>query len=409
MTFKIFQHKVSKKGTSLIFIIQPGTYKVSTGYHCKVGSWDQRSQQVLATGQKKDPKAPQINSKLRKASIFLQELIDEGLDINSIRIKYDGRLNKIVNTPEINRSDYSELSQIGRQFYLLVENIIHSHKSDWSDGYKGRFRAVRSKILWYEPNFRIEMLDEEWWRGFVTYCIEDLGNISNTIDTDSRTLKALCKELRIDARFKWGYIEPEVKGLSWDKVLKIETVDLIGTGLEDSRMLWMVAVYTGRRRSEVYGITSANFYFDKRWRYRNIGKGNKLIDIPLLKEAVLYLTKIGLIGGNKKLPTVPFSQVNLDIKQICKLAGFNDPVLVIKPISPSEVHKEIKKEWQTVRFHTARHSYGQHLVELAAGRPHSEKWIAWRLGHASFQTTWKYINRSASSNEALDEEISNST
>jgi integrase len=422
MTFKVFarKEKTSKKGTPLIFIVQPGTYKIQSGFYCTPGSWDHRGQTVKATGPNKDPKATHLNAKLKRASLALQDILDKENDIHVIRteyIKYLKSLKGIApvvesSVPIYDRREYEKLTENGKEFYRLIDKITHDHKSDWSDGYKKRFRTVRTKFLEYEPEFRISMLNEEWWRGFVNYCLEEFDNVSNTINADAKVISALMKELKIEGadRIAWSYIEPEVLGLSWDKVCKLEKVNLEDHPdytIKDSRTIWLAAAYTGRRWSELNGkdkhpgIGPENFQKKgSKWMYRNIGKGNKTIEIPLLPEAVEFFKRIKF-----KLPQLTNQTVNKDIKTICRVAGYKDPVLIIKPVDANNVIKEIKEEWETVHFHTARHSYGHHIADLSAGMPHDDKFISYMLGHASYRTSWKYKNRSLNSNEAMFDEI----
>jgi integrase len=413
MTFKIFarKDKLSEKGVPLVFILEPGKRKISTGFHCKENSWNQQSQSVIVNGPKKDPKATVTNIGLKKASIKLQELIDEGCTVEQMRAGFQDQVAKIQAQVKILRpEEYVKLTSAGKAFYSVVELLIHSHASDWTEGYKKRFRSIRTKILWYEPNFRMEMLTEDWWRGFVTWCIEELDNVSNTINTDTKTLEALKSELGVNThqRLKWGYIEPQILALSWDKVLKLDTPDLIAKiqaepipTLNDSRIKWLAGAFTGRRWEEIDNLGPSNFYQKKgEWRYRNIGKGNKLVDIRLLPEAVEFFKQI-----NFTIPRLTNQQVNEDIKTICKIAGYELPTLVITPISANKVKKEVVPEYKTVHFHTGRHSYGQHIAEMAAGEPYADKFVSDSLGHASYATTWRYMNRSASNYDAMFDKI----
>jgi hypothetical protein len=400
---KIYERKdlPTKKGNRLDFILRGK--KVPTGYHCVAGAWD-AEHQIVTT---KDPNHRKLNKQLETATREITKLLH--LPIEKIRLQYDswfksqqGTLlvkDTIVLAPRQLKA-YDELTAAGKVFYMMIEKIIHSHRFDWSEGYKKRMRSLCTKVLAYDPHFDIDRCNEEWWRGFVGFCIEELENVSNTINTDCKAFKTLGKETGKDLNFSWGYIEPDIKGLSWDKVLKLYRMDSY-MDLRDSRTLFLASAFTGRRWAEISTVGKENFYQDKgKWRYRNIGKGNKIVDIPLLPEAVEFFQKIDFT-----LPKVTNQYVNRDIKLICKAAGFTEKQLIITPVGPNKVIKEVKEEWETVHFHTARHSYCHHLVDLFAGKPGFEKTISWLMGHASLPTTWKYMNRTASSNEQLFEEV----
>ncbi|HEY0752281.1 MAG TPA: tyrosine-type recombinase/integrase [Chitinophagaceae bacterium] len=412
-SYKIYGKTPTKKGIPLIFVIYHNgkTFKVKTGLHCKV--WDQTQQKAV-----KDLKAPKINSKLNRASVILDELLEKDFDINRIRRALGGGGQKEEPVVEIGippkyLKRYEECTETGKKFFRLIEGLIEDHKNDWSAGYKKRFRTIRTKLLKFEPDFTPSMLTEKFWRKFVDHCIDKLGNTNNTISTDCSALVILISELRKDGytfernledKIVWRYIEPEVTGLSWDKVLKIADLDLTdykSSTIRDAQTLWLIGAFTGRRWSEILTMTRGNFYQKGgKWRYRNIGKGQRNIDIPLLKEAVDLLTRIDFA-----IPKLDSKTVNADIKKICEEAGFKEEVLVITPIDKNRVLREKLPLFKTVTFHTSRHSYGQHIAEMAAGKPHAEKFVSFMLGHASFQTSWKYMNRVASSNDQMFEEI----
>lgn len=436
-TYKIFERKdkVSKKGVPLIFLIrhESNAYKIATGYHCTPGSWNQEGQSIITIGKNKDPKAIILNSKLKRAGIALEEIMAAQLNfnINQIRKAYKMYLKapnefSVKNIPAVESTfDDSEVTAKwnaeewllyygceNKELFMLFERIIHLHKNDWSDGHSKKYRSLRSKILDFQPNFHVNMLCEEWWKRFVNYCIEERENVSNTINADAKVMRGFIKELRgrgfvfehdLERKIQWRYIEPEKQALTWDKVLKIQAMDLDypSDTINDSRKLWLAGAFTGRRWAEILDMTESNFYqTNGQWKYRNIGKGQKTIDIPLLPEAVEFFKRIKF-----KLPKLTGQTVNKDIKTICRVAGFKDSRLIITPYSKSKVTREVVEEWTTVTFHTGRHSYAHRIVEIAAGRPHAEKFISYMLGHSSFATTWKYINRSQSSNEAMFDDI----
>ena len=70
-----------------------------------------------------------------------------------------------------------------------------------------------------------------------------------------------------------------------------------------------------------------------------------------------------------------------------------------------EIREEIVEEWKTIHIHTGRHSYAMHIVDLSTGQAHAEKFVSFMLGHASHATTWKYMNRRASSHDKMFDAI----
>ena len=422
-SFRIYTKKLTKRGHPLVYIIyhEGRNYKIKTNLHCK--AWKQDAQMVDG---KKDVNAPIINNKLRKASTALQDILDNCNPFDILRIRRE--FNKFIRPAVMEKKElipepvtmrqwpkYQKYTEAGKQFYKLIETYISEFQSVWSRSQKKRVRSIRSKLLAYEPNFEPTMINQKFWNGFVTHCLEVLGNTNNTISSDCDGLSLLIKvfrrdgynlEVGVEDKIRWKRIESPRFGLSWDRVLQIAKLDLSNhpsRTIRDSQTMWLIGAFTGRRYGEILTMRDVNFYQKEgKWRYTNMGKGQTLVDIPLIPEAVDFLTKIKF-----KIPLRSGKTVNEDIRTICGSLNFNERVLKITPISPSKVKRESIEMWRTVTFHTSRHSFAQHIVELAVGKPHAEKFIAFMLGHASFQTSWKYINRLESSNDKMFEQIFN--
>lgn len=291
---------------------------------------------------------------------------------------------------------------------MQVERIIFDHRTLWSKSYQNHHRTVITKIISHNPEFAWEDIGEKWWKSYVSFCLESLGNTSNTVHADVPIVKSLakimgCQDLR---GITWSYVDTKKKGLKWDKVLIIRQLDLsqseFSYTIKDTQTLWLVSAFTGRRFEEISNAGKLNFYKkDNHWRYRNIGKKQKTIDVRLIPEAVEYLESINFSFPKKMNPRY----VNADIKEICRLAGFNDPVEKIIVKDRNKIEKKLLQEWQTVTFHTARHSYAHHIVKLSAGEPFADQYVSAKLGHASPQTTWRYRNMEDSDIDRMDDEI----
>ena len=413
MTYKIFARldKKSKKGTPLVFIIQPGDFKISLQLHCKEGSWDQDRQMVRVTGLNKDPNGSKINSLINKARVKLETAIAEGRNITEIRAifskeKEEKKQADLTTVKIPNLNEYEELTIQGKLFYILIEKMINAHKSDWSESHKTRLRVARSKILKFDHNFdpyRYNMETfEQWWRDYSTWCIEKRDNVSSTIGADAEIIRAIMNEIGIRVKIKWKSRSSEIYGLSWDKILKIADYKHDNPFMVDTAIIFTASAFTGRRWSEISTIGPENF-IENGTRYKNVGKGQKVVDIRLLPEAVEFFRNV-----NYRMPKIANNTVNINIKLICKDLGFNDRHLIITPIDANRSKSETFYEWEMVHFHTARHSFAQRIIDLATKKQITgiDKFVSAMLGHSSYQTTWRYLNRTKGSiDEAFDKII----
>lgn len=422
----------------IVFIINHKNDKYKVQTNLKTKGWDQQAQSVPG----KFSNAQQVNKALKKQSLVLQDIIDHQSEFDIVEIRklfksylkapdeFDISKQRVADTEQgvdfklLTRKwtvdiweKYDSLTDVGKKFWLLVEHINYDHSSDWSDGYRKRMRTVRTKILNFDPEFKPESFTEKWFRRYCKHCVEDLGNVSNTINTDTKAFHALIKELRKDGydipvdldKIEWKYTEPEEEGLDWCHVQHLALMSLVDHpeettkgSLEASRILWVVSALTGRRWEEVATMSKSNFYQVKgKWRYKNVAKGNVITDIPLLPEAVDFIVnKIKF-----KFPKLSNQNVNANIKIVCRIAGLDEERLRITVIDKNHTKQEMVPLYKSIHFHTARHSYGHHIAELAAGKPFAQKFIAFMLGHASYQTSWKYMNRGKGSNEQMFDDV----
>ena len=374
--------------------------KIATGESCRSNVWD-------AKGQKANPQhsgSDLINRRLGKKKVALQSIIDSNpdADVKDIRAKFAAylknpdSLDRIISAPNYTHQAID--------FYMLVQNILDEYENIWSDKYQLKFKTIRRKILEYDSTFDITQITVTWWNKFNQYCARDveeggLGNSDNTISTDAKVLSRLIDILR-DRGFKFNpgldqiglsYTEPETRYLSWEKVAAIAEVDLsdpIRATMPSSRILWLIGAYTGRRWGEIARMTPENFYQDqeKRWRYKGSGKGKKLVDIPLLPEAEKLLKRIDFTP-----PVLAPQTVNKDIKDIARIADIKDQVIVRSSLKGKMVEEKVK-EHETIHIHTGRHSYAMRISALSVGEANADKFISDMLGHATYSTSWKYLN-----------------
>jgi len=413
-TYTNVKQPLSNGKLSIIF--RYGDMRVVSGESVTPGQWDDEKRRAKPAFSG----SAVLNSKLDKKRAALQSIIESNPKFNpdDIRKRFKAYLKDPKSLDDILTGKLAVVDSI--DFHAIIESLLIENRSKWSHGYLKRFRSIRTKILEYEPTFDIFKITAQWWKEFAHYCAVDvddggLGNVQNTVATDAKVIHRLIDILRDRGhQFTAGldeigmsYIEPEIMSLEWDQVKAIAKVDLSEEprpSMEDSRTLWLIGAYTGRRWSEVERMTKQNFYQDnkKRWRYKGIVKGKKPIDVPLLDEAVDLLRKL-----NFEIPKLTQQSVNRDIKDIGRLAGINSKVLVTE-IRNEKIIQSSVNEYKTIHFHTGRHSYAMRIVDLSAGQPHADKFVSFMLGHANHTTTWKYLNRRSSSHDQMFDLITKS-
>lgn len=408
MRLYIRKDQVDKDGLAEIYF-EVNRKKIGSGENCKLKAWRQKSQMV----DNKYDGAVHINNRLKKAGIALQSIIDslDEFDVEKVR----GIFKTYLAAPDRFNVDEAEPNADPvENFSLIVESIIADHRNEWSAGHKKKFRTIAKKFTDHRPNFSVSNISLSWWQDYVDNCFDVLENKHNTIQTDFKALSQLCDNLK-DKGYKFNhniykasitYVEPKIEPLSFDEVKRIAVLNIsenkLTTGsvsrtFEDSRYLWVLAAYLGQRWKDMTRINQFSFYqkdvevedgqHQKVWYYTNRAqKTKKLVEIPLLDEAVEWLQK-----RNFKLPKMHQQDVNRDIKKIAEAAGFTEDIAV-QEVKRDDILETVVPRWKRIHIHTGRHSYAVELVKRSIGRPYAEKFVSEMLGHASPATTWKYFN-----------------
>ena len=451
MTFNFLlrKDKVRKDGQAPIYIVLKSGEKISTGLSTYYKSdsdtyWDQAKQRI-----KKSSDAKIINDQLTRLELAMSSILEAETDVTQIRTLADAYLANpngftidevrkakadqayeqqrreemiIVErgiTHEKTRKFYNNLTEKGKKFFLFMELFIKENSINWSDGYCKKFRNLRTKILWFDPEFDTSKISLAWMQTFIDYCFDELENEHNTVQGNWDTLKEVCKYLdekgmpynKDIKKLKMSYIEPKIQPLTFAQVKAIADLDLslsMDESMKASRFVWVMAAYLGQRWSDILRTTKHNFTWEQdgkgihRWFYTiRQQKTKAALKVGLCPEAVEWIKPATFAG----VPDVNHQTVNLHIKILAERAEINDTVQLNKVDKNGNVYEEYVPRHETVHIHTARHTFAVEMCKRYAGKPGAEKLISDLLGHASPATTWRYLNFTTSEKESLFFEV----
>lgn len=381
-------------------------YRLSIGEKCKPDSWDKVNQRV----QSKYKDAPLTNARLRKHKIALESILDAQprFDIGQIK----GLYKSYQKSPET-FDPHAQVAQKPLDFHSLIDQLIDSHRNQWSYGHKKKFRSLRTKVLEFDKGFDPLKLSTTWFQNYIDFC-QAKGNSHNTIHTDFKVFRQLLSEMAMNGHRvnqhclpDYPYIEPRIIPLTWEEVKRISSVDLDGLRgtMEDSRYLWLLGAYTGLRWSDLVRVTAKSFSTKQVddngttttvWYYNSIiQKTKQQLTIPLLDEAVEHLQK-----RDFTIPNRCQQIVNRDIKEIGKLAKIEETIIKQQVVDGRVTDTQVPKH-ELIHIHTGRHSYACEIATRTIGRPFADQFVSQMLGHASPATTWKYTNLVLSSKDKM--------
>lgn len=180
--------------------------------------------------------------------------------------------------------------------------------------------------------------------------------------------------------------------LSFDELRTLFDLDLSANlRLERVRDLFIIGAFSGLRFSDFIRIQPEHIIEIEGEKIIEIVtlKTDTLVSIPLLEELEAMLKK----HSYRSPKTISNQKFNDYIKEVCKMAGINDRVVIQR--TNGNVRKDVTIEkWEVVSSHTCRRSFATNFYEL--GIPAGDLMLI--TGHATERQFFDYINRNPRKN-----------
>lgn len=213
------------------------------------------------------------------------------------------------------------------------------------------------KKMKYQYSF--EDFDDKFYNKFVDY-LQGKELKPNTIGKNINTFKTILNQATADGlntnlKYKSFKIFKEVPDdvyLTEEELEKIEKVPLTDE-LNKYRELFLIACYTGLRFSDYSRLTTDNIV-NGNIEIRQ-QKTNEKVSIPLLHKDIMTW-----IRNRNQYGKIFEQHLNINIKEIAKQAGINNPI-VVEYTKGGKRYSETKEKWQLISSHTGRRSLATNL------------------------------------------------
>ena len=178
---------------------------------------------------------------------------------------------------------------------------------------------------------------------------------NNTIGEAIKTLKTMISDVKgLDVDLKKFYIiseEVDHVALNEEELQKLKDLDLSERpALDRARDWFLLLSWTGSRFSDIEKIDPANIK-NNMITYRQ-QKTNKKVVIPVHNVVNEILQKY-----NYKMPeTISLQNFNVNIRQVCKLAGIDGNESITRTVGGKLV-TETKPKYELISSHTCRRSF----------------------------------------------------
>lgn len=245
-------------------------------------------------------------------------------------------------------------------------------------------------------------VNKEFVEGFITYLTNDKKNNNTTVEKKVSMLQQILREANKQGllgsssaleEIKVQRSSTEIIFLKQKEIKALEKHLPEGDRLEKLKDVFLFGCYTGLRYSDLQQINQAHFIkkSDKGEQYHVlkfvIKKTRKFHEIALPPKAVSIIEKYWDKQKFKKLLPVPSNQKANDcLKELCEDAKI-DTEIELSAQYGSEVKTEIKKKYEILSCHSARHTYA--ILSLENGmRPEV---LQRNLGHSKLSKTMDYV------------------
>lgn len=408
-----------------------GRVMLSTG--CQVTSreaWDADNQLVVPVY--RGPKGEtdvEINNTLRKekdqmdTAFKYYEVTEERPSLTQVVAQYQDRLNG--KTPQKKEKGKKEISQRSQKkpdlfdvFHLFLAEC--SEKNAWTTATYKKMSALEGDLVSFKKDISFADLSESGLTAFVhylrdektlrtprkkkgerkTYDKEDITRLKNT--TIKKKLELLtwflnwASEHGYNTNMAYKSFHPTLK-TTQKKVIYLSKPELerlkqlqIPSGLphlEAVRDVFLFCCFSGLRHSDAYNLRKNDIKEDHIEVTTVKTADSVSIELNSVTREILQKYKDFPFADNKVLPVIQNQPMNRHLKELCQLAGINEPIR-ITTYTGNQRKDEIKEKWELVGTHTGRRTFIVNCLSLGIPPNVVMKWT----GHSDYKAMKPYID-----------------
>lgn len=389
-------NKPDQEGKCLVLLYFSYTGKrliVSTNESIHPKNWNKKSKRAKGSMQgslefnaKLDLFSESVNSMYRRGQLA-------GKVVRSDELKQ--RIVEIINQSDEPHTKHSDLLVFIEQF---IKDSTGIREPATITQYKTTLKHLSrfaSFVLGKRDGLIFDEIDLDFYSRFVSYLTLDLGFSKNTVGKYVKTLKVFMNEaterginenLSFKSRkFKVITEDTDSIYLNEEEIHRLYSLDFnTNRRLEKARDIFIIGCWTGLRFSDLNQVKAENIRNGK--LVLRTTKTDQKIVIPLHSIVVEILEKY-----EYRLPQIITNQkLNVYLKELGELAGFDEIVSMTKTIGGIASHKVYSK-FELITTHTARRSFATN--QYLRGIP--SRLIMMITGHKTEKSFLRYIKVSA--------------
>jgi integrase len=332
-------------------IDRKNVFKRKTGYVINPGYWSNE----IGLPNQKEVESKQLRIDLKKLSTEIESRLNtatsSGEEITGdwLQLQIDSITGKQKKTDEDRLTNYIR---------TYINNLQFKERANGKQGaargtnqkYTTLFHKVEDFEKFKKKHYYVKDVDTKFRTEFLTF-LKDVDKLNN--NSAGRYiifLKTVCNDaknngIETNPQLKQvkGFKEEALKVfLSVEELEKIDNTPFVRLALENAKNWLIIGCYIGQRVSDLLKMTKSNIV--KRGEVELIElkqvKTNKRVSIPVLPEVKKILNR-----NNGEFPAnISAQKFNNHLKDLCKLAGLNEPTEGAILVDLDEGNETIKKE-----------------------------------------------------------------
>lgn len=312
----------------------------------------------------------------------------------------------VIDTLKANKGSVTKKAEATGLLFDYMDKYIADHSATREAGSLTVYRSVKNHLQAYQDatghKVTFETIDYTFFQKLQTFLINRIktdkkGNTSpmlnnTTIAKALSTLKTFLsyarrEGLKVNDSYRDFVIKKEkleVIALDQDEFDAVMNVDVSDNKrLEKTRDIFCFACATGLRYSDIAQLRRE--HISNNVIALKVKKTKTDLTIPLNSISASILQKYN--DHHKPLPMVSNQNLNYSIKDLCKLAGINKPIEIVR-FSGKKRIVNVYPKYELIHFHTGRKTF----VTLSLEKGMSSEEIMEITGHSDYRSFKRYVN-----------------
>lgn len=418
--------KPNKEGISpidLIYQIKRKRKYFRTSEKLFSENWDAKQQQAVYVDKRTAKKLlPMVAYNVLPSSKEVDEintrLSSIRKEITDIETRY--QLNKEVYTTEMvimslksNRSPLTKREAPTNELYNFIDTYINDHKATREPGSLSVYKSLKNHLQHFQNDKKIKVtfdsIDYKFFQDFQNYLVtprtvlkpskiklnepkwKEIKLNNTTVAKQLSTLKTFLNYARMHGHkipdqykeFKIKKENLEVIALTSEEFEILFGLDLTANNkLSQVRDVFCFACATGLRFSDILQLKREHI---KKEDIRLVVKKTKeMLSIPLTPYSQSILERYAAV--HKPLPLISNQKTNDYIKELCKLAGINEAVEIVR-FRGSKRETTVYPKYELISVHTGRKTF----CTLSLEKGMSAEEVMQISGHKDYQSFKRYV------------------